>query len=150
MDIVLFRAAVIIQSAFRCHQNRCLYVLSREHIIQIQSLYRGWTARKQFHQSIQSTIAIQKVWRGFSAKLQYHFDLSDVIFVQALVRKKVALKIANHRRNAMETVQCAARRWLAVRELHRLQQQLFESQSLLSAVILCQVRKNCHFKPFSL
>jgi len=65
-------------------------------------------------------VTIQRFWRGFTASVEYTLARSDVILVQAMFRRKAAIVCCNCRLRSIVSIQNAARRWLAVRQVKSL------------------------------
>jgi hypothetical protein len=74
------------------------------------------------------------------AKLNFELDLLEIIIVQCAVRRYLAQEEAARRRQAIQTIQNAARRHQAVHCMARLTQMRLEQQGFVAAAILVQVR----------
>lgn len=105
----------------------------------IQSTWRCSLARSELVRRIleeeestdQAVVAIQSAWRGFSAQVEFQTMLLDIITIQSLARRRVALNRHCATMNALATLQCALRCWLA---RWRLQIEFHE----VEAAITCQ------------
>uniref|UniRef100_A0A7S3Q4Z9 Calponin-homology (CH) domain-containing protein n=1 Tax=Chaetoceros debilis TaxID=122233 RepID=A0A7S3Q4Z9_9STRA len=92
--------------AIRDFSTNLSYVHNLESSLQV-----SFDARKNTDLQWHSATLIQSAWRKFSAHLQYCFDLSDIVFIQSLSRKRLALKQAQVRKNAVATLQTSCRIW---------------------------------------
>ena len=133
------KAAVNMQRCFRMRNARrkCKVLAQVESsVIQLQSLWRGYTRRKTFSATMTSTvwvqararkqiaqqrflvlrsasILIQKQWRSFSGQLQYQLSLMDIVTAQSLARRKSATRRLRTSLAAVNLLQCAVRCLLA-------------------------------------
>jgi len=73
-------------------------------------------------------------------KLDFELDLLEIIIVQCAVHRHLAQEEAARRREAIQTIQNAARRHQLVHCMARLKQIRLEQEGFVAAAILVQVR----------
>lgn len=84
----LNQAAVMIQKNLRMIYYRKQYILTRQSIIDVQSMSRAFIARRRAASLRDNNAAtnIQKTWRGYVQRLAYNAARSDIIKTQSAVR----------------------------------------------------------------
>ena len=132
-------AAVMLQSAWRCYQQRSLYLSQRSAAITLQAAARRHTARKRYvelrsaclviqlrcaalkagqaarlhiKQQHAAAVRIQANWKCHKQRISFMRVLSHVILVQSLVRKHLARTHFLKLRSASLVVQS---RWAALK-----------------------------------
>lgn len=81
----LNEAAIMIQKNLRAKYYRRIYLETREAIIAVQSLARGYITRERAEEArqVKAATTIQRVWRGSKDRKQYHLVRNSVILFQA-------------------------------------------------------------------
>lgn len=111
-------AAVMIQKNLRAKYYRRIYLETREAIIAVQSLARGYITRERAEEArqVKAATTIQRVWRGSKARKQYHLVRDSVILFQAAAKGYLCRKNILDTRlgNAARIIQ---RNWRSQRSL---------------------------------
>jgi hypothetical protein len=97
------RAATMIQShwrSFDCTMNFLQYLAD---ILIVQDALRRWLVRKEQRKKtairvMKAARKIQKCWRGFVCYADFMFTISDIVIVQTVVRKRIAQRVFQQRR----------------------------------------------------
>eukprot|EP00547_Thalassionema_nitzschioides_P003978 CAMPEP_0194204248 /NCGR_PEP_ID=MMETSP0156-20130528/3832_1 /TAXON_ID=33649 /ORGANISM="Thalassionema nitzschioides, Strain L26-B" /LENGTH=2106 /DNA_ID=CAMNT_0038930221 /DNA_START=226 /DNA_END=6547 /DNA_ORIENTATION=+ len=95
-------AAIILQAVCRSFVVRLDIRIAIGAATRIQSLLRGYSTRLAFNKAkIQhlSALIIQKRWRGFQAYTEYIFSIADVIIAQRNIRKWIAKRILQQKKD---------------------------------------------------
>ncbi len=132
-------AASAIQKAWRGYQQRMLYSINFQSAIIVQKTVRGFLGRKAIsvNRSRHAATSIQKLWRGFSVQVQYQVDILDIVCVQSLVRRFLSRKEYISRTNALSTIQCAYRSFVARRKMRaKIREEMEERLRYRSAVLI--------------
>ena len=64
-----YNAAAKIQSLYRCHARRKIYVLMRKSATKMQVTMRGWIARHMKAKKMSGVRLLQRVWRGCKGRM---------------------------------------------------------------------------------
>jgi hypothetical protein len=116
-------AAIIIQKTYRGHKiYKALHGMP--HVIGLQTLYRGYKARKDYTAQRSSATKIQTIWRSYYATIDFQMQVADIITAQSIVRRWSALREAELLRlsantEAVISIQSMWRLCLAKNELKR-------------------------------
>lgn len=84
----LNECAIVLQKNLRMVYYRKKYLLTRESIIKLQSLVRGFNARVKYESDRQykAAVIIQKIWRGHLARTKYIQVRTSVVTLQSQMR----------------------------------------------------------------
>ncbi|KAF2184698.1 myosin-2 [Zopfia rhizophila CBS 207.26] len=84
----LNEAAIMIQKNLRCKYYRRKYLETRDSIVALQSLARGYIQRERAEEArqIKAATTIQRVWRGSKERKKYHVVRNSVILFQATAK----------------------------------------------------------------
>ncbi|KAG7346235.1 IQ calmodulin-binding motif-containing protein [Nitzschia inconspicua] len=87
------KAATDIQRIYRGYK---IYKILKghPHVVGLQTLFRGYKARKEYSASRSSACVIQKYWRSYSACVVFQMQVADIITVQSVVRRWLAVRKA--------------------------------------------------------
>ncbi|KAF2261074.1 myosin-2 [Lojkania enalia] len=114
----LNEAAIMIQKNLRAKYYRHKYLETRESIIQLQALARGYITRERAEEArqIKAATTIQRVWRGCKDRERYHAIRNSVIKFQAAAKGYLCRKYLLDTRlgNAARIIQ---RNWRSQRSL---------------------------------
>ena len=80
-----------LQRIWRGHKARVSYRLAYRLVLQLQSMWRGRTARHRFDtmRRFHATIVIQNAWRCFDARCKYTAQRQAALVLQTIYRVKV-------------------------------------------------------------
>ncbi|KAF2715292.1 myosin-2 [Pleomassaria siparia CBS 279.74] len=114
----LHDAAVMIQKNLRAKYYRRIYLETREAIVLLQSLARGYMTRERAEEDrqIKAATTIQRFWRGSKDRKAYHLIRNSVILFQAAAKGHLCRKGIMDRRlgNAARIIQ---RNWRSQKSL---------------------------------
>jgi hypothetical protein len=65
------------------------------HVVGLQTLFRGFKARKEYSTARLSACNLQKHWRSYSACMAFQMDIADIITAQSVVRRWSALRMVD-------------------------------------------------------
>ncbi|CAJ1955091.1 unnamed protein product [Cylindrotheca closterium] len=107
----------VIQSYVRMKQAVDTASWKMAHIVQLQSVFRGFLVRRRQEYQQICAIAIQANWRRFYHRLNYQFDLLDIIIAQSVLRKTMAKKkVEGIRRGRLDKAAAAIQsKWRQIR-----------------------------------
>lgn len=96
----LNECAIMIQKNLKCKYYRRRYLEARESILTIQSVMRGFMARRHAQEAsrIKAATTIQRVWRGQKERKKYLAIRQNVVLFESLAKGYLC------RRNIMDTI----------------------------------------------
>jgi abnormal spindle-like microcephaly-associated protein len=153
---LLLSDVVLVQSVVRRQIGRRLMAQRKEAVVSVQKAARRWVAcrrvsdlRKQqeeeHRRQFAAAIRIQSYWRCYASFVKYNLLLNDVTIAQSAVRRRSARRLMAQRKEAVVSVQKAARCWVACRRVSDLRkQQEEEHRRQFAAVIKIQSDWRCY------
>jgi len=99
------RRAIIIQRAYRGYAMRANFVRNFKAII-IQSAYRGHSTRVNHGGKMRSSTLIQSVARGFLARKHKLAMVTKIVLIQSILRRQMAVRNAAQLRSDLEDRSC--------------------------------------------
>uniref|UniRef100_A0A7S4IHQ8 Calponin-homology (CH) domain-containing protein n=1 Tax=Odontella aurita TaxID=265563 RepID=A0A7S4IHQ8_9STRA len=132
------QSARSIQSYYITYRQRRWFMQTRHAVVEIQSSFRGYLVRSALEAKRHGAERIQTAWRRYSAELRYSYQIMDITFVQSCARRMLVTKLLLRRKNAIATVQCTARCWIARRQRCALEEEREHHHRLVEATRYCQ------------
>ena len=130
----LHDAAVMIQKNLRAKHYRRIYLETRETIVLLQSLARGYMTRERAEEArqVKAATTIQRVWRGSKDRKAYHLIRNSVILFQAQAKGHLCRKGIMDRRlgNAARIIQRSWRSQKSLRGWRQYRKKIVLIQSL--------------------
>lgn len=81
-------------------QHNAELLANSHYAIPLQSLIRGYTARKEFKMINSSACKIQSIWRSYVARIDLQFQIVDIVVVQSVVRRWISCNQVRETKNA--------------------------------------------------
>ena len=122
------RCSTLIQSSWRRHVQARKFAKIIRAVLDLQSLHRGVSIRREISLQVASATRLQTEWRRYWAQYNYNLDVLEIIIVQSAIRRRLAMNVISRRGSAILTIQ---------RSIRRHQAKLSASR-LLSSVIAIQ------------
>ncbi|KAF2731226.1 hypothetical protein EJ04DRAFT_579291 [Polyplosphaeria fusca] len=130
----LNEAAIMIQKNLRCKYYRRKYLETRESIIALQSMARGYITRERAEETrqVKAATTIQRVWRGSKDREIYHAIRASVVKFEAAAKGFLLRKNLLDTRlgNAARTIQRAWRSYRSLRAWRQYRRKIVLIQSL--------------------
>ncbi|KAF1971825.1 myosin-2 [Bimuria novae-zelandiae CBS 107.79] len=111
-------AAIMIQKNLRAKYYRRVYLETREAIIAVQSLARGYMTRERAEDArqVKAATTIQRVWRGSKDRKRFHMVRNSVILFQAAAKGFLCRKNILDKRLG-DAARIIQRNWRSQRQL---------------------------------